>query len=96
MAIQSFADEDAKAFFVSGLLGKRVGWANTSRIVRRKLDMIHYAARLGDLRAPPGNRLEALSRELEGSQSIRVSDQWRIVFRWTEAGPSGVRVVDYH
>lgn len=96
MAIQSFADEDAKAFFVSGLLGKRVSWANTSRIVRRKLDMIHYAARLSDLRAPPGNRLEALSRELVGYHSIRVNDQWRIVFRWTEAGPSEVWVIDYH
>jgi proteic killer suppression protein len=96
MAIQSFADEDAKAFFISGLLGKRVGWANTNQIVRRKLDMIHYAAQPSDLKAPPGNRLEALSRELEGYHSIRVNDQWRIVFRWTEAGPSEVRVIDYH
>ena len=96
VAIQSFSDADAKAFFISGLLGKRVGLANTSRIVRRKLDMIHYAARVSDLKAPPGNRLETLSRELEGYHRIRVNDQWRIVFRWTEAGPSEVRVIDYH
>jgi proteic killer suppression protein len=82
--------------FVSALLGKRVGWANTSRIVRRKLDMIHYASRLSDLKAPPGNRLESLSRDLEGYPSFRVNDQWRIVFRWTDAGPSEVRVTDYH
>ena len=60
------------------------------------LDMIHYAARLSDLKAPPGNRLEALSRDLEGYHSIRVNDQWRIVFRWAEAGPSEVRIIDYH
>ncbi len=58
--------------------------------------MIHYASRLSDLKAPPGNRLESLSRELEGCYSIRVNDQCRIVFRWTEAGPSEVRVTDYH
>jgi toxin HigB-1 len=96
VAVQSFSDADAKAFFVSRLLGKRVGWANTSRIVRRKLDMIHYASRLSDLKAPPGNRLESLSRYLEGYFSILVNDQWRIVFRWTDAGPSEVRVTDYH
>jgi proteic killer suppression protein len=96
MAIQSFSDADAKAFFISGLIGKRIGWANTSRIVRRKLDMIHYAARLSDLKAPPGNRLEALSGDLEGCYGIRVNDQWRIVFLWTDTGPSEVRVTDYH
>jgi proteic killer suppression protein len=96
VAIQSFSDADAKAFFISGLLGKRVSWANTSRIVRRKLDMIHYAARLSDLKAPPVNRLGSLSRDLKGYFSIRVNDQWRIVFRWTDAGPSEVRVADYH
>ena len=58
--------------------------------------MIHYAARLNDLQASPGNRLEALSRDLEGYHSIRVNAQWRIVFRWTEAGPSEGRVIDYH
>jgi proteic killer suppression protein len=96
VAIQSFADGDAEAFFISGLLGKRVGWAKASRVVRRKLDMIHYAARLSDLKAPPGNRLEALGRDLEGYYSIRVNNQWRIVFHWTEAGPGEVRVIDYH
>ncbi len=75
VAIQSFSDEDAKAFFVFGLLGKRSGWANNRQIVRRKFDMIHYASRLSDLKVPPGNRMESLSRELEGYYSIRVNDQ---------------------
>ena len=58
--------------------------------------MIDYAHVLDDLKSPPGNRLEALKGKLRGMHSIRVNDQWRIVFRWTEAGPAGVDVVDYH
>ena len=58
--------------------------------------MIHYAARLDDLKAPPGNRLEPLSGDLKGFHSIRINEQWRIVFRWTGAGPYEVRITDYH
>ena len=58
--------------------------------------MLHYAARLDDLKAPPGNRLEALSGELKGYHSIRINEQWRIVFRWTDAGPVETRITDYH
>ena len=96
MAIQSFSDADTEKFFLTGQLGKRVGWASIVKIARRKLDMIHYAARLDDLKAPPGNRLEPLSGDLKGFHSIRINDQWRIVFRWTGAGPYEVRITDYH
>lgn len=58
--------------------------------------MLHYATSFDDLRAPPGNRLEALKGGLSGFHGIRVNDQWRIVFRWTNAGPEKVRVTDYH
>ena len=58
--------------------------------------MLDYASRLEDLRAPPGNRLEALKGKLVGFYSIRINDQWRIVFQWTEHGPSDVDIVDYH
>ncbi len=58
--------------------------------------MLDYAKELRDLRAPPGNRLEALKGELEGFHSIRVNDQWRIVFRWTDSGPADVDICDYH
>jgi proteic killer suppression protein len=58
--------------------------------------MVHYATRLDDLRAPPGNRLESLSGDLQGFYSIRINDQWRIVFRWTDAGPWNVRITNYH
>jgi toxin HigB-1 len=66
------------------------------RAVERKLDMLEAAVRLDDLRAPPGNRLEALRGDLDGFHSIRVNDQWRIVFRWSEGGADEVRLVDYH
>ena len=58
--------------------------------------MLHYAARLVDLKAPPGNRLEALSGDLKGYHSIRINEQWRIIFRWAGAGPHRVRIADYH
>ena len=58
--------------------------------------MLHYAAGLDDLAAPPGNRLEPLAGGLRGLHSIRINDQWRIVFRWTDSGPHDVRITDYH
>lgn len=63
---------------------------------RRKLIMVNNATRLSDLLSPPGNRLEALRGSLAGRHSIRVNDQWRIVFRWAENGPENVEIVDYH
>ncbi len=58
--------------------------------------MLHYAHILDDLKSPPGNKLEALKDDLKGFHSIRVNDQWRIVFEWTDQGPAKVRVIDYH
>ncbi len=95
MAIQSFADKLTQQFFETGAISK-VGWANIVAVARRKLDMIAYASRLEDLRSPPGNRLEALVGKLAGKHSIRINDQWRIVFRWTDAGPCEVEILDYH
>jgi proteic killer suppression protein len=66
------------------------------RTVVRKLEYLDVAVRLADLRAPPGNRLEPLLGEREGQHSIRINDQYRICFRWTELGPEDVEVVDYH
>lgn len=60
------------------------------------LDMLNAAETLDDLRVPPGNRLETLRGDLRGFCSIRINDQWRLVFRWTAAGPAEVRMVDYH
>ena len=96
MAIQSFADSVAEAFFVTGRVGKGVAWQGVAGVAKRTLDMLHYAAALNDLRSPPGNRLEGLAGELQGLHSIRVNDRWRVVFRWGDSGPEQVRVVDYH
>jgi proteic killer suppression protein len=63
---------------------------------RRKLDMLDAARRLDDLSKPPGNRLEALRGDRTGFHSIRVNDQWRVVFRWTLHGPAFVSLIDYH
>ena len=63
---------------------------------RIKLRLMNRAKRLEDLRAPPGNRLEALRGDRAGQYSIRVNDQWRICFRWGQGGPSDVEIVDYH
>jgi proteic killer suppression protein len=62
----------------------------------RKLDMLHQAVDLGDLRASPANRLEALSGDRRGQHSVRINDQWRICFVWTKEGPENVEIVDYH
>ena len=66
------------------------------RVGRRKLDQLNQAAVLGDLRAPPSNRLEKLKGEREGQYSIRINDQRRVCFRWTGSGAEDVELVDYH
>ena len=70
--------------------------ANLAKVARRKLIMVDAAAVLEALNSPPGNRLEALKGDLAGKHSIRINDQWRVVFRWTDAGPEDVEIIDYH
>jgi toxin HigB-1 len=95
MVIRSFQDEDTEAFFKNGKLPPRKGWTSVRSVARRKLDMLHYAKELKDLLSPPGNKLESLSGNLRGCYSIRINDQWRIVFKW-DSQPYDVRVIDYH
>jgi len=66
------------------------------RAALRKLRMLNNAARLSDLAVPPNNRLEALLGDRHGQHSIRINRQWRLCFAWTEGGPEGVEIVDYH
>ena len=65
-------------------------------VARRKLNALNRATEVDRLREPPGNRLERLSGRLQGWYSLRINDQWRIVFRWGDTGPEGVEIVDYH
>jgi len=77
--------------------GERVKrFANITAVARRKLRQLEIAGRLDDLRVPPGNRLEALKGNRAGQYSIRVNDQFRLCFRWTEKGAEDVEIVDYH
>lgn len=71
-------------------------FVNIAEVARRKLRQLDIANRLNDLRVPPGNRLEALKGNRAGQYSIRINDQWRVCFRWTEAGAENVEIVDYH
>jgi toxin HigB-1 len=70
--------------------------ADLVRVARRKLRYLNAAGNLGDLRAPPGNRLEALTGDRKGQHSIRINDQYRLCFVWTVEGPAEVEIVDYH
>jgi toxin HigB-1 len=93
MSIQSFADQETEELFSTG---KSRRFANIKRIAERKLQMLDSAATLGFLRSPPGNRLEALAGDRAGQHSIRINDQWRVCFVWTEQGPASVEICDYH
>jgi proteic killer suppression protein len=96
MAIQSFADKATEDFYFTGKVTRKSGWGNISDVAKRKLDQLNAAVKLSDLKAPPNNRLEALKGSLTGCHSIRVNDQWRVVFKWTDQGPTEVQVMDYH
>lgn len=92
--IRSFADKGTAAVF-EGLVVRGLPH-QIQRRARAKLFMVDAAARLGDLRAPPGNRLEALRGDRQGQHSIRVNDRWRICFHWLNGEAWEVEIVDYH
>lgn len=95
--IRSFGDRRTEDLFhgKNSSHARRIATSIRGTVVR-KLDLINSAISLEDLRSPPGNRLEALSGDLRGMHSIRVNEQWRIIFRWTDAGAEGVQIIDYH
>jgi proteic killer suppression protein len=95
--ISSFADGATADFFHGVDSARARRWAAIEKkIAHRKLDMMNAAAKLDDLKVPPGNRLEALKGNLAGYHSIRINDQWRIVFKWRDGAAHEVRIDDYH
>jgi proteic killer suppression protein len=93
--IRSFRDNRLQELLVERRVPKGFP-ADLASVTRRKLAMLDAAVILGDLAAPPANRLEALKDDRAGQHSIRVNDQFRLCFRWTEEGPADVEFTDYH
>lgn len=92
--IKSFRNKETERLFLRHF--SRRFPANLHRIAWRKLALLDAAERLDELRVPPGNRLEKLSGEREGTYSIRINDQWRVCFRWHEGDAYEVEITDYH
>lgn len=92
--IRSFASSDTERIWHRQRVAKF--GPDLQRTTHRKLLILDAAEVLQDLRIPPGNRLEQLKGDRAGQHSIRVNDQWRICFTWTDTGPADVELVDYH
>ena len=92
--IRSFADTEAELIW-SGRRSRKLP-PDIQAVALRKLRLLNQAQVLQDLRVPPGNRLEALRGDRTGQYSIRINDQWRICFTWSEGAASNVQIVDYH
>ncbi len=90
--IESFCDKDTLEF--QGRCPRH--WLAIRKAAERKLAQLDAAASLAFLRVPPGNRLEALQGDRSGQWSIRINDQWRICFRWSDGNARDVEIVDYH
>ena len=91
--IRSFRCADTQALFAGRAVAR---FANLRTAAERKLQMLHRATRLDDLRIPPNNRLEALKGDRAGQHSIRVNNQWRVCGVWTGSDAVGVEIVDHH
>lgn len=92
--IRSFKNSETELIW-DGIRSRKLP-SDIQSIALRKLRLLNQAVVLNDLRVPPGNRLEALKGSRAGQQSIRINDQWRICFLWSEGGPHNVEIVDYH
>ena len=92
--IRSYKDRDTQAVAERRRVARLP--EDIQRRAQMKLMMINNVANLNDLRVPPGNRLEALSGDRAGQHSIRINDQWRICFLWSNGNAHQVQIVDYH
>jgi proteic killer suppression protein len=92
--IKSFKDKETEFLYLTGECKKYS--SAVCKVGLRKLDYLNTAIKLEDLKAPPGNRLEALKGDYKGKYSIRINDQYRIVFRFVESDVYDVEIVDYH
>jgi toxin HigB-1 len=91
--IRSFGDDRTAALFRDERVRE---FAGIARVAKRKLEAVNAASRLEDLTIPPANRLVKLKGNLKGFYSIRINEQWRVIFKWIDGEPHEVRIVDYH
>ena len=91
--IRSFGDKRTEALFQDERVRQ---FAGIARVAKRKLEAVNAANRLEDLAIPPSNRLEKLKGDLKEFHSLRINDQWRVIFKWIKGEPHEVRIVDYH
>ena len=91
--IRSFKTEDTERLFNDERVRQ---WQAIENVARRRLNLVHAAARLEDLRVPPGNRLEKLVGDRKNQYSIRINDQYRVCFEWRDGDAYDVEIVDYH
>ena len=91
--IRSFGDKQTEALFSDEAVRRFQGFA---RVAKRKLEALNASHRLEDMMVPPSNRLEKLKGNLKDFYSIRVNDQWRVIFKWIDGEPHQVQIVDYH
>ncbi len=96
MQIVGFGNKETETFVKEGKVTKRCKWANIKRIVARKVDIILFAYSLKDLKTPPNNNLEKLKGDLLGYWSIRINDQFRLIFRIVDKRIEDLEVTDYH
>lgn len=92
--IKTFRDKETEKIFNRQFSGKLP--QNIQRVARKKLVILDAVSGLNDLRIPPGNQLEALTGDRKGQHSIRINDQWRICFKWTDGDAYHVEITDYH
>ena len=92
--IRTFADPETERIWL-GQRSRKLP-SDIQQVARRKLRLLHRVAKLQDLRIPPGNRFEQLKGFTPSRYSLRINDQWRITFRWSDGGADNVRIEDYH
>lgn len=97
MKIKSYGNGETELFDLTGKIKKRCKWANVEKMARRKLDVLIFGESIEDFKAPPNNRFEWLKGDLKGFASIRINDQWRIIFKINSKKElEQVEIIDYH
>lgn len=97
MEIISYGNKETENFDLKDKLTKKCKWKSVANIARRKLDILIYGANVDDFKVPPGNKFEWLKGDLKGFASIRINDQWRIIFKINKSNQlEDVEIIDYH